>query len=108
MYTKEDADTHQKIMKAITKDMKRPRTWAEFHQLQKKVLSMSIKHFDQAVQNCQSSFENTFKYALIGLQFEVILIVNNGATKNLKKEARTCLEKLSKMIKDFEALEDDA
>ncbi len=108
MYTKEDADVHKKVMKAIKEDMKRPRTWKEFRQLQKQVQSISVKIFDQMVQNYQSSFERVFKNALNMLQMKVIFIVNRGETKNLKKEARAVLEKLTKMITDFEALEDTA
>lgn len=108
MYTKENAEGHKRAMKAIKADLKRPRTWVEFRQLQKEIKSVSVKNFDQAVQNTQSSFERVFKNALNMLTMKVIFIVNRGETKNLKKSARAVLEKLSKMITDFEKLEADA
>ena len=108
MYTKENAEMHKKIMAAIKRDLRRPRTWEEFRRLQKEVQSMSMKSFDQAVQNCQSSFERIFKNRLNMLQMKVVFICNRAATKNLKATAQRCLEKITKIIVDYKKLEDDA
>ena len=101
MYTKEDAETHKKIMKAIHKDMKRPRKWPEFHQLQKQIQSAKIKHFDQASQNMQTDWETAFINSLYGLQFKIILIANRGETKRLKILAKQVLDKISDIIDEF-------
>ena|SRR3989344_8024779 len=108
MYTKENAEMHKKIMAAIKRDLRRPRTWKEFRQLQKEVQSMSMKSFDQAVQNCQSSFERVFKNNLNMLQMKVVFICNRAATKNLKATAQVVLEKITKIIVDYKKLEEDA
>ena len=69
---------------------------------------MSMKSFDQAVQNCQSSFERVFKNNLNMLQMKVVFICNRAATKNLKATAQVVLEKITKIIVDYKKLEEDA
>lgn len=108
MYTDEDAAVHKKIMVALKKYVKHPRGWREFRKLQKEVASMRMKHLNQAVQNHQSSFEQMFVSALYGLQFKLVLIVNNGVTKRLKSEAKEALDQLCLVIDKIVALREVA
>lgn len=101
MYTKEDAETHQKIMKAIRKDVKRPQTWADLNKIKDKVNSLSVKVFDQAAQNMQSEWEQIVVNALYVIEYPLVLIVNNGVTKRLKKTATQALIRLTRVLDDL-------
>lgn len=108
MYTKENAEMHKLAMKRMKYDLKRPRTRKDFNEVKSRVSAMSVNSFEQGVQNTQSSFENVFKNTMNIIFFKMILIANNGTPKKLKKEAKICLEKLSKCMNDFEKLQDEA